>query len=406
MISEKKLEDFLADNRITEEKWRASGLTWEELVSIGVDHEKQLSHLEATAALMASVVQRFTSVHSVRWRVKDVEHLLSKIVRKRAGGSQKYAAISAENYSEIVTDLIGMRALHLFKSDFANIHVQISEAFNLVETAVVYVREGDSPEFRSLYADAGFRVENHPHGYRSIHYVAITQPLKRNVHVEIQVRTIFEEGWSEIDHTIRYPNFSDDVQVIYLLAIFNRMAGSADEIGGFIKTLARVLADSRMQLDVAIKEKDESVAKMEAALEQLAAAKNDQNASDQIIVVQEELKKLKTSSQATTEAGPRGIKRATVLVGRGADSETLRTLSKALEDPSGIKAAIQAMEDPGGVKAMMKAIEDPGGVKAMMKAMEDPGGVKAMMKAMEDPSGVKAMMKAMEDPGGIKGGDD
>jgi hypothetical protein len=56
--------------------------------------------------------------------------------------------------------------------------------------------------------------------------------------VELQVRTIFEEGWSEIDHRIRYPRQSDNPYLANFLAIFNRLAGSADEMGTFIKALA------------------------------------------------------------------------------------------------------------------------------------------------------------------------
>jgi hypothetical protein len=63
--------------------------------------------------------------------------------------------------------------------------------------------------------------------------------------VELQVRTIFEEAWSEIDHRVRYPRVSDEELLEQFLAIFSRLAGSADEMGTFIKQLSLHLTEQR-----------------------------------------------------------------------------------------------------------------------------------------------------------------
>lgn len=380
------LEVFLLKNRIDHDQWEASGLKWDNLIAIGEDFEKQIPHLEAAATLLANIIQRFTAVHSVRWRVKDRDHLLAKIIRKCAEGNEKYKSISSENYGDVITDLIGIRALHLFKSDFIDINDSILRSFVLKDQPVVYIREGDDAQFCEQCSDIGFEVKPHPKGYRSIHYVITTQPLKHRTHVELQVRTIFEEGWSEIDHIVRYPNYSEDVQLAYLLTIFNRMAGSADEMGGFVRVLADQLNETKIQLEDAIREKDESLAKAEAALEQLANVKNGAP-NDQIIALQRELKNIKAASHP---------------VQVGDAFKTVKFLSVSNELTSRLKAAVDAMDDPGGVKAAMKAIKDPGGIKAAMEAIDDPGGVKAAMKAIKDPGGIKAAMEAIDDPGGLK----
>jgi len=36
-----------------------------------------------------------------------------------------------------------------------------------------------------------------------VHYLLVMQPTKQRYLCELQVRTIFEEGWSEVDHRIR-----------------------------------------------------------------------------------------------------------------------------------------------------------------------------------------------------------
>ena len=108
-------EDFLKRNRINSETWDKAKLDWLTLQAIATDHEQQFVNLESSAELFAKVIQKFNGVHSVRWRVKDAEHLAEKIVRKRSEGNPKYEDISLENYFERVTDLVGIRALHLFK---------------------------------------------------------------------------------------------------------------------------------------------------------------------------------------------------------------------------------------------------------------------------------------------------
>jgi ppGpp synthetase/RelA/SpoT-type nucleotidyltranferase len=382
-MSERTLEKFLLDNKISQDQWDSSGLHWDVLAAIGDEYDKRVSGLEETAALLANIIQGFDAVHSVRWRVKDVEHLLAKIVRKCSEGKETYKNINAENYGEIITDLIGIRALHLFKVDFLKINKFILDSFVLKDAPVVYVRDGDDPQFSQLCADVGFKVEPHPKGYRSIHYVITTQPLKHRVHVELQVRTIFEEGWSEIDHIVRYPNYSDDAQLAYLLTIFNRMAGSADEMGGFVRNLAEELKDSKVRLESALRERDESLTKAEDALEQLAAAKTDPSDNQKIAALQSELQKLKSASDAAKQSVS------------GSVSSKITRLHAALTPHEYLNEvrAMKAIEDPGGIKAAMKAIEDPAGIKAAMKAIEDPGGIKAAMKAIEDPGGIKAAMK-------------
>ena len=83
------------------------------------------------------------------------------------------------------------------------------------------------------------------HGYRSVHYLIQTQSETREkLFVEMQVRTVFEEAWSEIDHIIRYPYDVDNPILNDYLSIFNRIVGSADEMGTFIKNLKPTVSEN------------------------------------------------------------------------------------------------------------------------------------------------------------------
>ncbi|PSW62743.1 hypothetical protein C0W54_04295 [Photobacterium kishitanii] len=247
-------DEFLHNNRISQQQWQASQMTWPTLKAIGLCHEQRTEALNLTAESYARIIQQCSHVHSVRWRVKNPQHLMEKIVRKTQPHSStfkaKYLGINQYNYDEIVTDLIGVRALHLFKDDGLVIHDYLMNKWQYEEPPVYYVRSGDDEVFAVLPKD--IKVKIHPAGYRSLHYVFGSELQQRRIFTEVQVRTIFEEAWTEIDHKIRYPNFSTDAEICSFLLIFNRLVGSADEMGSFVKQLA-VEAEQRQQALIASK---------------------------------------------------------------------------------------------------------------------------------------------------------
>ncbi|MDD5215118.1 MAG: hypothetical protein PHQ03_06230, partial [Methylococcales bacterium] len=267
MIVNKKFENFLKDNRISDEVWQKSECNWDLLQAIKEDYEKNISKFEDAATILVKEIQKISAVHSVRWRIKNTDHLLEKIIRKCADieRQEKYKTISVENYQEVVTDLVGIRALHLFKEDCFQIDKKLKETdyFSSIQKPVAYLREGDS--FEKKLTEYGFEIEHHKAGYRSIHYL-LPAPLKNcQFMVELQVRTIFEEGWSEIDHKIRYPNFSDNPLILHFLSIFNQIASNADEIGSFVLWLNNE-ENARSQNDKKIKAQENIFREQQNAL--------------------------------------------------------------------------------------------------------------------------------------------
>ncbi|EJC7005051.1 RelA/SpoT domain-containing protein [Vibrio parahaemolyticus] len=308
MAKNKELESFLDRNKISESDWQSSKVKWETLKSIGQDHSRRFEQRKETAELFARVIQRCDKVHSVRWRVKDPEHLMEKIVRKTMEGSESYneayVAIDESNYHEIVTDLVGIRALHLFKDDCFDIDEYLRDVWVPKESPVYYVRVGDEPK---LEIDR-FVVKTHPAGYRSLHYVFESQPMNQKVYTEVQVRTIFEEGWSEIDHNVRYPNFSDNEQVAYFLKIFNRLAGSADEMGTFVKDLVNDLEERARELgeikaeNAKIKlENEHNISEIDRLFSELDSSEGQNRTQSKLVKdLKSEVEKLKTQTQKAT----------------------------------------------------------------------------------------------------------
>lgn len=243
--------EFFKEFNITDEHFESTGLKWEELNKIYFNYKKLVPFLEKEAEHVFSKLIDLEKVHSVRRRVKKPKHLIEKIIRKGTKYSQ--LNISVNNYRDIITDLIGIRVLHLFKDDWRNIHQEIIKLWELMETPQINIRRGDYniETLQENVNDLGCEVVVRDHGYRSIHYlISIPVTREQKVFIEIQVRTVFEEAWSEIDHVIRYPYDSDNPILVEYLGIFNRIVGSADEMGTFIKKMKTTLLEKENVVDI------------------------------------------------------------------------------------------------------------------------------------------------------------
>ncbi len=257
-------EEFLEKYHITNERFKQSRLQWDELQRIYDDHTRKSHTLSIHASSIATQLQLASKVHSVRWRVKNPEHLVEKIIRKTTEKAPKILTLA--DYETGITDLIGLRAIHLFKEDWRSIHDFINDTWDLQDKPTAYIRNGDPEEVTKQFADQGCEVTPHPFGYRSVHYIIHLHPSKKEIRAEIQVRTIFEEGWSEIDHKIRYPYELGNPVFEQFLVIFNRLAGSADEMGTFIQFLRDELARKETLHENQIRDQKKTISKLEEKL--------------------------------------------------------------------------------------------------------------------------------------------
>lgn len=230
-------EEFLTEYQLPIDAFERTNIQWDELLEIGLHHQTRDKELSITASHIASKLLLNQHMHSVRWRIKNPEHLMAKILRKQLLQSEKYKYISVNNYHYIITDLIGIRVLHLFKDDALMLDNFIREKYHFFETPTYFYRLGDDTSYLS---DERFVKKIHDIGYRSIHYIIETGDKDDRSYVEIQMRTLFEEGWSEIDHLIRYPNLSDDPDIEHFLKLFNSSASFADEMANSIRIIKKL----------------------------------------------------------------------------------------------------------------------------------------------------------------------
>lgn len=274
-MDEQERQSILYKLKISQDDFDKLGLTWDALEAIFADHRKQMPGLETLGLFLANQFMSEKNIHSVRFRVKDPKGLIAKIIRKRVADPKRI--IDLKNYTEEITDLVGIRAIHLMKNHWQGIDEMIISRWDLKEPKKAYIRDGDSEEFTKQFAEGGFEIKEHPFGYRSLHYIITTKPGKDQFYAEIQVRTIFEEGWSEIDHKVRYPNVTDNVIFGEFLSIFNRIAGSADEMGSFIMSLKMDQAEKRLEFKEQLREKDIKIKALEAKIEKLDIDKSEKS---------------------------------------------------------------------------------------------------------------------------------
>lgn len=267
-------EAFLRKYRIEERELEEIQLSWGDLQRILQEYEK----LEETIRRIGKdFVDEYlydierAGIHSYRYRTKEPAHLLEKIIRKRREQPDKFKRLDHTNYWKYITDLIGIRVFFLYREDWRHFHEYITSVFEnnpalyvedrerdfcedpsfsyLAERPKVYRRNGDS----RIYDENLIDIKSDGI-YRSLHYIVKYQ----GYYVEIQARTLFEEGWSEVDHDIVYPYYKDDVMLNDFSTLLNRLAGMADEMGSYF----RRMKEQRMRLEAA-----EEMASVEAEKE-------------------------------------------------------------------------------------------------------------------------------------------
>lgn len=293
MSLSKEHEEFLVDMGIKPERFRVLGRDAQVLVEIAQDYEIHKNDLLDEASYVANKLQRCEGVHTVRSRIKDTSHVIEKIIRKWECEqvAEKYDTISKNTYKSIISDLIGVRAIYLFKKDWELVHTHILSKWEQQEPVVIYYRNGDDLEKYNDYADC--KKEKHEKGYRSIHYIIPATKIDGlQVNCEIQTRTIFEEGWSEIDHKVRYPSFSDDPYLQEFLDLFNRISGSADEMGSFVNSLKELI-----EINYVLEENRQLAAKVHQA-----KIKRLENEIDKLFRDKAELQKIEEAYNSLKEA--------------------------------------------------------------------------------------------------------
>lgn len=233
-------EAFIHDNCLKEQFESAERINlklWEMLKNIESLYSERAENSKALVqGLLVNILEDTELskvIHSARYRVKDVNSLKVKIVKKLAELSiyespgydkEKYRDIDENNYYKIITDLIGVRIIIRYREQWSKVDKWITEHFLndstyyiknyisdyksepgkpfIVETPKVYYRSDQDKVFYENVKANCYSMIPSKSGYNSVHYII----NKDGKYIEIQVRTIYDEAWSECTHDIVYKN--------------------------------------------------------------------------------------------------------------------------------------------------------------------------------------------------------
>ena len=167
----------------------------------------------------------FSYVYSVTARVKEINSLIQKIILRRDKYyantviGEKYRNLSKDTYRLVITDLLGVRVTVRNTEEFRIFDNYLKQIFPLrateYEYGKIYPHEekpiiAEYPVFKHPKYESDkvedlkdiFYLEPQKSGYRSVHYTL----SKNEVYIELQLRTIIDDGYSEINHEFVYKN--------------------------------------------------------------------------------------------------------------------------------------------------------------------------------------------------------
>ena len=155
---------------------------------------------QAEEAVKQIIADNGFFIMDVSRRTKSLESLTNKLKRK----SGKYHELSD------VTDLCGIRIVCYFADTVDALADKLRERFD--------IDEANSIDKRKMW-------EANQFGYLSLHYVCSFRPGEdmSGVKFEIQVRTVLQHAWAEIEHDLGYKSMFGTPQTVR--RTFSRLAG-------------------------------------------------------------------------------------------------------------------------------------------------------------------------------------
>ncbi|WP_035239514.1 GTP pyrophosphokinase [Desulfobacter vibrioformis] len=152
------------------------------------------------------------SIHTILYRIKGESRLIEKIDQENACSDPDKAPVTHKNFYERIGDIIGVRIICLRLSDIVKVEEYLE--FLVEEKILNFLQDPDYKRSFVLPIEPGEAAPQDINlqysGYSSIHYqVRLGEnsdagDVFKKIQIELQLRTILEEAWGEIDHKYRY----------------------------------------------------------------------------------------------------------------------------------------------------------------------------------------------------------
>jgi putative GTP pyrophosphokinase len=204
----------------------------DELVKHFVAHEEAFLRARNSLQGYISLSKKLTPyIHTIKSRLKDPTHLKDKLVRKANDAKSKNLNfdITKDNLFLKINDLAGFRIIHLHTRQIEYIDKYLKEIFREENVEILEGPEAKTwdDEFSGYFQSLGFTTVRNPNMYTSIHYIVKPSPI---ITCEIQVRTLMEEVWGEVDHLINYPHKTESISCRDQIKVLARSTSSCSRL--------------------------------------------------------------------------------------------------------------------------------------------------------------------------------
>lgn len=170
-------------------------------------------------------------IHSLKYRVKDPDHLRNKIRRKflEVNSLGEAFELNEGNLFDKIKDLAGVRILHLHTEQIVEIDKALKfilneQKFPILEGPVANTWD---LEYENFYKSLGMEISPRQSLYTSVHYLT---KAGNDVIAEIQIRTLLEEVWGEVSHKINYPEKTKSISCQEQIKVLARVTSSGTRL--------------------------------------------------------------------------------------------------------------------------------------------------------------------------------
>ena len=168
-------------------------------------------------------------IHFIKHRVKDAQSLRAKLQRLHVNGET--GAVDESNLFSKITDLAGIRIVHLHTEQLVRMHPAIirilrEEQYELAGEATAYCWD---LEYQELFENIGIKTKQRQSMYTTVHYDVVANK-KTRIACELQVRTLMDEAWGEVSHRVNYPKESPSAVCRDQLKILARLTSGCGRL--------------------------------------------------------------------------------------------------------------------------------------------------------------------------------
>jgi len=152
-------------------------------------------------------------IYLTKWRIKNPHSIYVKLKLRK----KKLEVIEIKNIFKEIDDIFGLRVLCLFEQDILLTHRYILEvlkpSYKLKEFELFnWQKDYHDKQYSDLLIKEvekrfeSVKIEHNPKrsGYKSIHYKIEINHAGEDYPIEIQLRTLFQDAWAELEHTLSY----------------------------------------------------------------------------------------------------------------------------------------------------------------------------------------------------------